>query len=225
MNDDLDLVAVSPDTMFISGSSMTEQDVYDAVDGTLEDLEVTRDSQKADQAIGTLITIQRVAGKALAKMLYGYKLWWDKNRTDDNFEDHLDSLYRLDKTFIDRRLTVWECIETGIIPEDVAERPLRDLIPIAKTLSHGHPITRKQFDKIVKANNTREVENILRVIKGKEPRKASMQIYMSRDGSLNAWKDNKKVFIGWFDLEAYKEKELARQAIDRILDTVGVIRK
>lgn len=225
MNDELEIIAVTPDTIFVSGRALTEEDALNAVDNVLQNLYDTSDLQNVDTAINTLVGIQRFASKSLAKLLYGTRLWWDKHNPTNNFYDYMESLHDLKNVTIDRYITVWECITTGMIPEDVAVRPMRELVPIAKTLSHGHTITRRQFDRIVKATSTREIEDILRNIKGKAPRKSSMQIYWNRKGDLEVWKDNKKHFIGFLDKEAYEKDEVARKAIDRILDTAGVIRK
>lgn len=225
MTDELEIIAISPHTVFVSGKGLTEEDAMNAVDNVLNDLYDTNSLHNVDTAIDTLIGIQRFAGKSLAKILYGTELWWNNNNPVNNFYDYMESRHGLKQVTIDRYVTVWECVTTGMIPEDVAIRPMRELVPIAKTLSHGHSITRRQFDKIVKATSTREIEDILRNIKGKSPRKSSMQIYWNRKGDLEVWKDNKKHFIGFLDKEAYENDEVARKAIDRILDSAGVIRK
>lgn len=225
MTEELEIIAVSPDSVFISGTTLTEQDALNAVDDVLTNLYDTNNMQNIDVAIDTLVGIQRFAGKSLAKILYGTQLWWGHHNPSNNFYDYMESRHELKRVTIDRYITVWECVTTGMIPEDVTVRPMRELVPIAKTLSHGHTITRKQFDKIVKATSTREIEDILRNIKGKAPRKSSMQIYWNRKGDLEVWKDNKKHFIGFLDKEVYEKDEVAKKAIDRILDTAGVIRK
>lgn len=227
MTEELEVIAISPDTIFVNGTAITEMDAYAAVDNVLTDLEKTLDFQNVDTTIDTLLGLQRLSGKSLAKLLSGASKWWSTSSTTagKSFEDHMESRHGLKGVTINRYITVWDCIEMGEIPSDVAVRPMRELIPIAKTLAHGHKIEKKQWEKIVKATGLGEISDILRNIKNKPPRKSSTQIYMSRDGSLNAWKNNKKTFLGWLDMEAYQKNEDAKKAIDRILDSSGVIRK
>lgn len=209
----------------VDGKPFTEKDVYSGIDNVLGILNQTGDIQKATSSLIALEKWGDVVGHAKAKLLYGMWKWWEFNATA-NFTDYIEShSEKTKKTTIDRYITVQEMIETEQIPEDVATLPMRTLVPIAKTLSHGHKITRSQFDKIIKANNSREVEDILRTIKGKAARKSSMQIEWARDGSLYAWQNNRRTFLGYLDKEAYTTDETAQKAINRILDNTGIIRK
>lgn len=196
----------------------------DAVDVVVINLHKTNDVHQATNVLQTLETIGELAGKAKARLLFGIHTWWQENNMGD-FSEYVKTQTPLSPTTVDRYITVQTYLEAGEIPEDVAVRPLRDLIPIAKTLSHGHNITRKQYDQIVKANSNSEIHDILRSVRNKSPRKNSMQIYWEKDGSLNVWKDNTKTFLGFLDKEAYTMNDVAKKAIDRIIDTSGVIKK
>lgn len=211
----------------VDGNVFTEQDMYSAIDFVILDLNTTGDLNKATTALVALEKLEDVSGHAKARLLYGMWKWWaDSGSGTVEFMDYIESYsVRTKRVTVDRYLTVQGKIDGGEIPEDVAALPMRTLVPIAKTLSHGYKITRRDFDKIIKANNSREVEDILRVIKGKSARKSSMQIEWARDGSLYAWKDNKRTFLGWLDKEAYASNEVAQKAINRILDNTGIIRK
>lgn len=209
----------------VDGNVFTERDMYSAIDTVIDDLNTTGDLGKATHVLTVLEQIEDVSGHAKAQLLYGMWKWWEFNATA-NFADYIEShSQKTRKVTVDRYITVQEMIETEQIPEDVATLPMRTLVPIAKTLSHGHKITRRDFDKIIKANNSREVEDILRVIKGKAARKSAMQIEWARDGSLYVWKENKRTFLGWLDKEVYASNEVAQKAINRILDNTGIIRK
>lgn len=221
-----EIIAISPDTVFISGKALTEDDALGAVEDVLHDLNTTGNMENVDTAIDTLLGLQRLSGKSLAKVMYGYEKWWNEHHTEkDTFKYHMKTRHGMNTTVVDRYITVWECLDTKQIPADVAVRPMRELIPIAKTLSHGYTIDQRQWNKIVKANGLVEIGAILRKVKKVKARKSSMQITWQRDGSLNAWKDNKKHFLGWLDKEAYENDPDAKKAIDRILDSAGVIRK
>lgn len=210
----------------VDGKVFTEQDMYSAIDEVILELNEYGDIQHATSALIALEKLEDVSGHAKARLLYGMWKWWTDEGQPDNFTDYIEShSQKTRKVTVDRYITVQEMIETEQIPEDVATLPMRTLVPIAKTLSHGHKISRKEFDKIIKANNSREVEDILRVIKGKAARKSAMQIEWARDGSLYVWKENKRTFLGWLDKEVYASNEVAQKAINRILDNTGIIRK
>lgn len=201
----------------INGSALTESDVMNAVDLVVMDLNKTNNIDQATDVLGTLERIGEVAGKAKARLLLGIHQWWVENKMGD-FVEYIKTRTTISPTTADRYVTVQTYLNSGEIPEDVAVRPLRDLVPIAKTLSHGHTITRKQFDRIAKATGTREIEDILRNVKGKPPRKGSLQIYWKKDGTLEAWKDNKPHFMGYLDKEAYETDPVVKQAIDKLID-------
>lgn len=223
MNDDI--IAISPDTVFISGKALTESDALGAVDSVLDDLNESGDLKNVDTAIDTLLGLQRFSGKSLAKLLYGTSLWWKKHRNGKSMTDHIESRHGLKKVTIDRYITVWEAIETKAIPEDVSVRPMRELIPIAKTLSQGYKIEKTNWNNLVKATGLSEIGDIIRKIKKRKPKKGSAQIYWERDGSVILWKNNKRKNLGWLDKEAFEEDADVKAAINKILDNAGVIRK
>lgn len=208
----------------IDGSALTESDVMNAVDLVVDNLYQTNDVHQATKVLNTLEKIGEVAAKAKAKLLFGIHQWWVENKQGD-FAEYVKTQTPVQPVTADRYIAVQTYLESGDIPDDVAVRPMRDLVPIAKTLAHGHTITRQQYNKIAKANSNSEIHDILRNVKNKPPRKGSMQIYWEKDGTLNVWKNDQKVFIGYLDRNVYESIELGKKAIDRLLDTAGVLRK
>jgi hypothetical protein len=223
MNDDI--IAISPDTVFISGKAITEEDALGAVDTVLKHLHDLGDMTNVDTAIDTLLGIQRFSGKALAKLLHGSLDWWKESKHQGSFNDYMESRHGLKGVVIDRYITVWDCVSTKQIPENIAVRPMRELIPIAKAISQGNEISQSGWNKLMKANGLSEIGSIIRKIKNKPPRKGSAQIYWERDGSITVWKNNKRKHCGWLDKEAFETDEVVRAAINRILDNAGVIIK
>lgn len=223
MSDEIE--SISPDTVFISGRAITEKDALDAVELALENLYATQDLGIIDTSIDTLLGLQRMSGKSLAKLLHGTEQWWLLSCREGNFDDYMETRHGLKKVTVDRYICVWDNIINGAIPPALAERPMRDLVPIAKTIAQGYQLTRKVIGELIKATSNSEVGAILRVVKGKAARKSSLQIVWERDGSLNVWKDNKKTFIGYLDKETHKNSDDGRKAIERLLDGAGVQRK
>lgn len=226
MTDELE--AISPSTVFISGKAITEDDVMDAIDTVLSNLNDTGNFENVNTAIDTLLGLQRISGKSLAKLLYGAKYWWNNDNTQvqSNFNDYMESRHGgLKAVTIDRYITVWENIQSNSIPPELAERPMRELIPIAKALSQGFVLTAKTIGSLVKATSLGEIGSILRTVKNKPARKSSLQITWDRKGSLYAWKDGQRHFVGMLDKEGYATDEVVKQAINRILDNAGVQKK
>lgn len=225
-NPDFGIDAISPDKIFISGSIITEKDALSAIDVAIKALRESNDISQIDVAERTLFGLQRISGKALAKLLYEKKLWWkDANQTEIRqctFEDYEKSQHGLSSVLIDRYTIVWEKMQE--FPSKLQERPIRDLIPIAKAVEQGYEISESQWNKLIKAISNAEVLHILRdEVKGNIPRKSSMRIILERDGTLNAWKGNKKSFVGYVDL--ISKDELTQKAISRLLSGAGVLRK
>jgi hypothetical protein len=211
----------------INGDALTEQDVYSAIDTVISNLYDTGDMNEATKVLTTLNRIGNVAGHAKAKLLYGMHQWWQENGEGKSFEDYIasKSVDAPESVTIDRYITVQEKIESGEIPASIAMRPMRDLIPIAKTIAQGFEIGERNWIRLIKATSNSEISDILRSVKGKAPRKSSLQISWERKGDLVVWKNNKRTFIGFLDKDVYLASEDGRKAIDRILDTAGVIRK
>lgn len=206
--------AISPRKVFINGRALTEHDALDAVDEVLKDFNI----RNADTAIDTLLGLQHISGKALAKLLHGLKENW-KDEDNDPFFDHMDMRHKINKTVAERYILVWEMMSTKQIPASVQVRPMRDQIPIAKALEQGYEFKDTDWQKIQKAAHNFEILDIVRKVKGKAPRKSSMQLRLERDGTINLWKNNERKFVGYFDVKS--EDEDVKKAIARFLG-IGV---
>lgn len=226
MADEFGIEAISPDTVFISGKAVTEDEALDAVQVAIDGLLDTDNLDEIDKAEDTLLGLQRISGKALAKLLYGKKQWWKATLQDKvrgcTFEDYESSRHGLKSTVIDRYVVVWE--KMGQLPEQFQVRPIRDLIPVAKALEQGYEITKEVWKSLIKATSNAEIVAIVREkIKGKEPRKSSKQMKIERDGTINLWIGSHKKFLGYLDLKS--EDEDVQSAIARILAHAGIVKR
>jgi hypothetical protein len=223
----VDIEAISPSTVFISGKAFTEQEALDAVSTVLNELESKNNINQVDVAEDTLLGLQRISGKALACLLHGKQEWWDKTgqaeKMDMEFVDYEEKRHGLKRITVERYALVWEKMKE--IPKKFQSHPMRDLIPVAKALEQGYEIEKTSWDALIKAASNAEVLHILRHdVKGKKPRKSSMQIYMERDGSLNAWENNEKHFVGYLNVKEEESDKVVKKAIARILG-IGVKRR
>lgn len=213
--------------MNINGNSITATDVMDAVDTVLEVLWQTGNLENAIKASNSLGMIEEISGKAKAKLWFGWNQWWSETGQDekrnDTFEDMMESETGNKAVTVTRYVNVWKYIDNMTIPKDVQERPMRDLIPIASALSQGYDFEKDDWKKLARASNSSEVLEIIRIKKGISPRKSGLQITLDRNGSLYAWKDEKKHFVGV--LEVKSTDEVVQKAITRLVDGAGVQEK
>lgn len=223
MSDDIE--AISPNTVFISGKAVTEEDALEAVELALNNLEKTNDLNTIDTAEDTLLGLQRISGKALAKLLYGKKVWWSKTEQDAargcTFEDYESSRHGLKSVVIDRYVVVWERMKQ--FPAQFQLRPMRDLIPVAKAMEQGYSIDEKVWKALIKATSNAEIVTIVRErIKHKQIKKSAFQMRIERDGTINMWIGigGKPKFVGYLDLKSKDED--VQKGIARILNSAFI---
>jgi len=211
----------------VDGSALTEKDVMSSIDTVLQRLYETGNLTNAVKVVNIMDKIVEVSGKAKAKLLWGISQWWTETgqaeKRNDTFLDYMESETGSKSVTVGRYVNVWKYIENEDIPADVRERPMRDLIPIANALSQGHDFSKENWKKLARASNSSDVLDIIRTIKGKSPRKNGLQIVLDRSGSLNAYKDDQKYYIGF--LEVGDDNEIVQKVIQRIVDGAGVTRK
>lgn len=211
----------------VDGSALTEKDVMSSIDTVLQHLYETGNLTNAVKVVNIMDKIGEVSGKAKAKLLWGISQWWTETgqaeKRNDTFLDYMESETGSKSVTVGRYVNVWNYIQNEDIPADVRERPMRDLIPIANALSQGHDFSKDSWKKLARASNSSDVLDIIRTIKGKSPRKNGLQIVLDRNGSLNAYKDDQKYYVGF--LEVSDDNEIVQKVIQRIVDGAGVTRK
>lgn len=205
---------------FVDNKSITERDVMSGIDIVLEMLWQTGNLDNVVKASNSLGRIEEVSGKAKAKLWAGWQRWWDETgqeeKRQDTFEDMMETKTGNKGITVKRYINVWKYIDENVIPKEVQILPMRDLIPIASALAQGFDFEKDQWKKLARASNSSEVREIIRSVKGQSPRKGGIQITLDRNGSLYAWKDEKKYYIGV--LEVKDENEVVQKAIQRVID-------
>lgn len=202
--------------------SITRTDFMKNMDEEIEHLYETGDVARATHLISSLDSLDNVAGHAKAKFLYGFHDWWQENKPDESFTDHIESFTSTRAVTVKRYVLVWRQIEQSVIPLAVAARPMRDLIPIAKCIAQGHEISKADWRKIELAANDGEIRDILRKIKGQEPRKSAKVIRLERDGTISLWVKDEKKFIGFLNVrDAETDKDIS-EVIEKI-KSIGMV--
>jgi hypothetical protein len=176
--------------------------------------------------------ISRVSGLALAKLLYGMKISWEQytdiNTKDDTFEDVVVSYIDIHKDNVMRYANVWALFANKVVPKDLVEeisqRNIKDLIPVGLAITQGYEIDQDAWEKIAAAPDYNTVLRTVREdVKNKPPRKGSLQLLLDRDGTIWAFQDDERYFVG--SLEITNEKEVVQKAINRIINGSGILRQ
>ncbi len=207
----------------IQGQPLGRKEFMSAIDEEIIRLHDTGDINRVMTVLNGLDDVEGITGHAKAKLLYASSEWYKVNKPTENFSDHVESVSSIKKVTVDRYVLVWGYVEELIIPKEIAQRPMRDLVPIAKTLSQGYDISKEQWRKINLCASDGELRDVLRKIKGKAERKSARVIKLSRDGSLYGWKDNKKYFIGFLNIKDAENDTVLAEFIEKIKISAGVI--
>jgi hypothetical protein len=211
----------------MDGTALTEQDVMNGIDTVLEDLWQTNNLSKALGVVSVMDKISKVSGLAKAKLLHGMDRWYSETKQEeirgDTFVDAVEADTGTTPVTTKRYVTVWKYIDECTIPKDVQNRRMDDLIKISTVLEHGYDFSKENWKELAKASNSSDVAEILRKITGKSPRKSGMQIVIDRNGTISAYKNETKYFVGY--LEISSENEVVQKAIRRIIDTAGIQEK
>jgi DNA-binding TFAR19-related protein (PDSD5 family) len=202
---------------------ISKKDMMDTVENEIIHLHETGDINRVMNILNGLDNIEGVTGHMKARLLWASSEWYKQECPDSNFLDHVTDTTEIKKVTADRYITVQKYIEDVTIPKEVAERPMRDLVPIAMTLKQGYDISKEQWRKIKLTTNDGELRELLRQIKGKAERKSARVIKMSRDGSLYGWKNNKRYFIGYLNIKDAEGEIVIAEFIEKIKIASGIV--
>ena len=171
--------------------------------------------------------ISEVSGLALAKLIYGMQANWGTYQdVNDNFVDTVSSYIGLHIDNVPRYANVWALFAENVIPEelreDIQQRSIKDLIPIGAAINQGYEIEPEAWGKIAGAPDYNTVLQVIREdVKQKPPKSGSMQLYLDRDGTIWAFRNEQRKFVG--SLEMSDEDETVQKAANRIISGAGII--
>lgn len=198
----------------------TEKDWYTKVDEIIVRAVEDGNPEIAFHAMENLLNISRFSGKALAKFIYTFHHQWDKFNQRDSLEDRLVDRLGIIPLTIKRYYNVWKFIVEGEVPREYMDKiklhPIKCLVPIATMYEQGWEVESNQWLALANAPDPSTIGKIIRKIKGKEPKKGSLQLEINwQSGEIIAWKDNQRYYVGY--LETKSEDEPVQQAIKRIM--------
>jgi hypothetical protein len=207
----------------INNQPLSKKDFFSAIDEEIIYLNDSGNINHVMNVLNGLDAVEGITGHAKAKLLYGAHEWYTQNKPNEVFSDHVESHTGIKKVTVDRYVLVWRYVEDLTIPKEIAEQPMRNLVPIAKTLSQGYDISKEQWRKIGLCSNDGELREVLRNIKGKAERKSARIIKMDRQGSLWGWKDNKRYFLGSLNIQDAQEDLVIAEFIEKIKISSGIV--
>lgn len=173
-------------------------------------------------AANQLISIQKVSGLGLAKLLYELNHDWTYFEVDAEFSDFAFETLGIAKITIGRYIGVWEKFAEESMPLELMDRPIKDQVAISKMLEQGYEPDEEQWEHLINAPDNNTVLANIREIKGVEPRAFSLILRLARNGDLKALKGGDTYHIGW--LNVMDDDPVVQKAINRLI-TAGVIRE
>lgn len=174
-----------------------------------------------------IVMVMKMGGLVLAKGLYIVYHHWYEFDIEEDFVDMVFEYTGLHSHTIERYVKVWAMLENSV-PEQYKEmlmqRNIKDLIPVAHAVDQGYELTNENWRTITQSPDYNTVAKIVREeIKHTTPRKGQLTLMLRRDGSILAYMDDEIKNIAWVDIN--DETELVRKAVNRLLDSAGVIRQ
>lgn len=206
----------------VNGHQITGRDILSAIDEVIADLNETNNLELAEKALASLKGIEDVSGMGIAKLLHGVNMWWDATNQDELTEDSFeDWAYSVDTSFssvyIKRCVSIYKYEQDGTFSERIQAQPIKFKQQIASHLDQGYDIDKNEWKQLERSTHESETGAILREIKGKPPRKQTLQMSLTRDGSIELWYQGEKFFGGYLPKPEGAESEKEKEAIEKMI--------
>jgi hypothetical protein len=202
-------------------------DALDEVDSVVAQAQMMGDPDIILNEIRANLGQVRASGLSLCKLLYKLQEMWN-SLSDQDFKEAVFSHAGLGSTTVDRYVAIWTMYADRLLPDSVSsviqQKPLRVQVPIAKLVEQGFKPTAEQWQKLSDAPDNSTTLAIVREIKGTEPRKSAILIFIDKSGHLSAAQDGEMIEIGMFYADALKSI-LGAKAINRIIDDSRIMEK
>lgn len=181
---------------------------------------------EATELVRDLVMIAKVAGKELAKVLYTFHEQWKTFDTQETFEEWADRTTGFHVHTIERYIRIETMLNKPEIPteirQELADRNLAELFPIANMVEQGYEPSSDQWESILIQPDEVSIRTKVREIKGQEPRATALVLRVDDVGSIWAHKDGAKKFVG--SLEITDEEPIVKSAVERIIRNSGMLK-
>ena len=216
---------VADELFYIDGKSHSVQDYLSGVDMVLHEIESTGDFEIGANTVRSMSSVGHAIGISKAKLLHGmWTIWQERMKADseDAFFNYVSEFCGMtNRVVVQRYIQAWEAvlIAPPTLYEDMLAQPMKNLNALGSAIAQGFEITDDTWENVATTTNNNEFLKIIRSdVKGKEPRKNSITIYLEKDGSLVAWQDGNTSLIGVLQMRTGNVK-----AIERIIKSAGIV--
>jgi len=219
MNDELMIINPLDQPLAVSPDKELER-IDEVIDISIEQ----RDPEIIFRYGFGLLAGMQIRGWALAKLLYLTEKNWDAYEIGDDFYDTVTGYLALHKNTIKRYIDVWdscELIPPQLLPE-FQQKAIRTHIPISSAIAQGYEIDDDTWQNLADAPDLNTVSRIVREdVRGEELKTGSISLSIDREGSIYAFSNNQRAFIG--SLEIKNEDKMVQKAITRIIKNSGIL--
>lgn len=184
-----------------------------------------------DKAVEMVLEMKRAAqlsGMSLAIALYYLEKYWERFETDTNFFDEMMTRTGFHRNTITTYTKVGRLLREEA-PEDVREQlsnlRINQLVPIANAVAQGYEIETETWKELVDTEDETAVREIIRDdVREAAPRESALRLWVSRDGTIWAYKGKKseRKYVG--SLEVDSDDEVTQKAVERIIKNSGMLR-
>jgi len=236
MTNDFEIIETSTDIeFFVNDNSYTSADVMQGIDTVLDEIEKTGDFDLGSNALRSLSAVNRVSGWASAKLCWGMMIIWKNDGGDPDrfYTDCLQDTTPLSELTVERYIKAWEGRRYILSLMDDAQAsetsaaidslPIKNGVALGNAVAQGYELTKEQAEKIVTVYDNSSFLKVIRDVKGKQERKNTLTLYLELDGSIVAWMNNKREFVGYLVVKS--RKDIVKKAVERIKYKAGLQEK
>jgi len=222
--DDLDMSDETSDELFFINDKETSiQQALESVENLLMKIEDTDDFNLGADVLRSMYAAGRAIGHSMVKLCYGmFSIWEASGRDMEQFWGYMQDNTPLKRITIERYIKAWDAyLELG--DTRLLTRPTKDLVALGSAMSQGYEVSQEDVEKLLETKSNGEFLGTIREIKGAEPRKNSITLYLETDGTINAWTKDGVVYVGYLDTKGAINNDILDKCITRITRSSGLI--
>lgn len=202
--------------------------LYQKIDEVVQQAIEKGDPEGAFSLGKDFLKFEKISGLALGRLAFALKDRWNEFDNPERFEDVATLYWDINKVHLERLIRTHEMLQSGDIPEQLQEsfeqRGVKDLIVVSAAWQSGYldSGTEEEWEKLADAGDDYELREVVRDLKGIEPRKHTMAIWMTRTGDLycKVGSGENKHF-GYLNLDLQDDPEIEK-AIHRIINNARI---
>lgn len=210
-------ITVIPD-VDIDLSTLTRERILQGVSDELEHLKETGDIERTVRVIAAFGKFEDLSGIGKAYTLWGSQQWFTTTHQEGDFYEKFGITEQNARTYVDRLIRMWDCLQSGKVPPKVARRTVRELLPITEALSQNYEIDTESWKKLEQAIDVDEIRAIVQQeIKKKEPRSHTLSFTVDSKGTITMWYQGEGFYAGMLNVVDAETNEVLAKGINRIV--------